>query len=43
MVEGCEGGWPHFDAYFYEHAHLISEECAPYEGSTKGTKCGQWE
>jgi hypothetical protein len=30
MVEGCEGGWPHFDAYFYEHAHLISEDCAPY-------------
>lgn len=42
LVEGCEGGWPHFDAYFYEHAHLIAEDCAPYAGTTKGSKCSNW-
>jgi hypothetical protein len=42
LVEGCEGGWPHFDAYFYEHAHLIAEDCAPYTGTTKGSKCSNW-
>jgi len=30
MTEGCEGGWPHFNAYFAENGHLVSEECAPY-------------
>lgn len=42
LVEGCEGGWPHFDAYFYEHAHLIAEDCAPYTGTTKQSSCSNW-
>lgn len=32
MTEGCEGGWPHFHAFFAESGHLVSEECAPYKG-----------
>jgi hypothetical protein len=30
MTEGCEGGWPHFHAYFAENGHVVSEKCAPY-------------
>lgn len=30
LTEGCEGGWPHFNAYFAQNAHLTSNECAPY-------------
>lgn len=37
MTEGCEGGWPHFHAYFAENGHLVSEECAPYQGKTAGS------
>lgn len=39
MTEGCEGGWPHFNAYFSENAHLVSEECAPYQASTAKGEC----
>lgn len=43
MNEGCDGGWPHFQAYFAQNAHLVSEECAPYQGSTAGQKCSNYE
>jgi len=36
MTEGCEGGWPHFHSFFAEMGHLVTEECAPYAGMTKG-------
>jgi len=39
MNEGCEGGWPHFHAYFSENGHLVSEKCAPYQAKTVGTSC----
>jgi len=42
LVEGCGGGWPHFDAYFYEHAHLVGEQCAPYSATTKGSSCSKF-
>lgn len=42
MVEGCGGGWPHFDAYFFEHAHMVGESCAPYSATTKGLKCSNF-
>jgi hypothetical protein len=42
MVEGCAGGWPHLDAYFYEHAHMVGESCAPYSASTKGLSCSKF-
>jgi hypothetical protein len=43
LTEGCEGGWPHFHAYFAENGHLVSEECAPYEGKTAGLSCSQFK
>ena len=39
LVEGCEGGWPHFNAYFMEHAYMVEESCAPYKAVTKGETC----
>lgn len=42
MTEGCEGGWPHFHAYFAENGHLVSEDCAPYKTTTATTKCSQY-
>ena len=39
MTEGCDGGWPLFHGYLAENSYLVSEECAPYKGSTKGHKC----
>jgi hypothetical protein len=42
MTEGCEGGWPHFHAFFAENGYVVSEQCAPYKGQTKGTKCSQY-
>ena len=39
LTEGCEGGWPHFHAYFAENGHLVSEDCAPYRSSTAATAC----
>jgi len=42
MVEGCAGGWPHLNAYFMEHAHMVTEECAPYFASTKGHSCSAY-
>jgi hypothetical protein len=36
LNEGCEGGWPHMNAYFMERGHMVSDECAPYKGMTKG-------
>lgn len=42
MNEGCDGGWPHFHGYMAESGHLVTEECAPYKGSTKGDKCSNY-
>jgi hypothetical protein len=42
MNEGCDGGWPHFHGYMAENGHLVSEECAPYKGSTRGDKCSNY-
>lgn len=42
MTEGCEGGWPHFHAYFAENGHLVGEDCAPYKITTATTKCSQY-
>lgn len=43
LNEGCEGGWPHMNAYFMEQGYMVSNECAPYQGMTKGNKCGNYE
>jgi hypothetical protein len=43
MTEGCEGGWPHFHAYFAENGHLVEEKCAPYQASTAGKKCSDFK
>jgi len=37
--EGCNGGWPILTGYFLEDFYLPLESCAPYEASTKGSKC----
>ena len=43
LNEGCEGGWPHYNALFAENAHVVQEACAPYEGTTKNNKCSKYE
>ena len=43
MNEGCEGGWPILHGYFFEQAHLVSEQCAPYLAQTKGEHCSAYE
>jgi len=43
MTEGCEGGWPHFHAYFAENGHLVEEKCAPYRAMTVGGKCSDYK
>lgn len=36
LNEGCEGGWPHMNSYFMERGYMVTDECAPYKGKTKG-------
>ena len=43
MNEGCDGGWPFFHGFFTENAYLITEDCAPYLGKTKGDRCANYE
>ena len=43
MNEACDGGWPHFNVFLAENAHLVAEECAPYKGKSKGDSCGNYE
>jgi len=43
MNEACDGGWPHFNVFLAENAHLVSEDCAPYKGKSKGDQCGNYE
>ena len=43
LNEGCEGGWPHMNAYFMERGYMVSDECAPYKGMTKGQQCSNYE
>ena len=43
MNEGCDGGWPFFHGTFAKFAHLVTEECAPYQGKTKGVSCKSFE
>lgn len=43
MNEGCEGGWPQINSFFMERAYMVSEDCAPYKGKTKGGKCADYE
>ena len=31
------------NGYFMEHAHMVEEECAPYQGKTKGGSCKTYE
>lgn len=42
LNEGCEGGWPHLNGYFMEHAHLVEESCAGYKAATKGQSCSKF-
>ena len=42
MNEGCDGGWPFFHGYLAEKGHLVTEECAPYKGQTKGDSCSNY-
>lgn len=43
MNEACDGGWPHFNVFLAENAHLVAEDCAPYKGRSKGDHCGSYE
>lgn len=43
MNEGCDGGWPFFHGFMGENGYLVTEECAPYLGKTKGDKCSNYE
>ena len=43
MNEGCDGGWSFFHGYLAENGYMVSEECAPYLGRTKGESCGKYE
>ena len=43
LNEGCEGGWPHLNAYFMEKGYMIDEKCAPYKGMTKGQQCSNYK
>lgn len=38
MNEGCAGGWPEFNGWFYESGHLVSEDCAPYNAKSGSCK-----
>ena len=31
-----------FNGFLAENAHLVSEKCAPYKGTTKKDKCGNY-
>lgn len=42
MNEGCDGGWPYFHGFLAENGYLVTEECAPYKGRTKGDSCGNY-
>lgn len=42
MNEGCDGGWPFFHGYLAENGHMVTEDCAPYKGKTKGDKCSNY-
>ena len=42
MNEGCDGGWPFFHGYLAENGHMVTEECAPYKGKTKGDSCSNY-
>lgn len=39
LTEGCQGGLPHLNGLFMEQAYLVGENCAPYQGKTKGVQC----
>ena len=41
LVEGCDGGWPHLNAFFMEHAYMVSEQCAPYQQTND--KCANYK
>lgn len=43
LNEGCEGGWAILNGFFGESAHFVSENCAPYEASTKGNECSKYK
>lgn len=31
------------NAYFMERGHMVTDECAPYKGMTKGQSCSNYE
>jgi hypothetical protein len=43
LQEGCKGGQPILDAFFYEQGYMVAESCAPYHANTKGLRCHQYE
>jgi hypothetical protein len=42
MNEGCDGGWPFFHGFMAENGYLVTDECAPYKGKTKGDSCSNY-
>ena len=42
MTEGCQGGWALLDGFLSENGGVVSEECAPYKGTTKGQQCSKF-
>lgn len=43
MNEGCDGGWPFFHGFMAENGYMVTDECAPYLGKTKGDSCSNYE
>ena len=43
LNEGCYGGWSIFNGYLAQNGHLVSEQCGPYKGTTKGDSCHTYE
>ena len=43
MNEGCDGGWSIFHGFFAENAGIMTEECVPYKGRTKGHSCAEYK
>ena len=43
MNEGCDGGWPFFHGFLGENGYMVTDECAPYLGKTKGDSCRNYE
>lgn len=42
MSEGCQGGEHIIEGFFAETSHFVTNDCAPYAASTKGSSCSKY-